>query len=120
MTRHWVGRIVRFIMFAVVFVIVFGFVIMGLWNWLMPSLFGVHAITYWQALGILILSKILFGGFRGAGPGRRDWYWRRRMIERWEKMTPEEREKFRAGMRARCGPFAPFRAPDEGTKPAGN
>ena len=51
--------------------------------------------------GVLILSKILFGGFRG-GP-HRHWRWRRRMMERWEQMTPEEREKFRQGMRGRCG-----------------
>ncbi len=77
----------------------FTFVVRGLWNWLMPGLFGWHLITFWQALGILILSKILFGGFRGR-PG---WggHWRGRMIERWEKMTPEEREKFREGLR--CG-----------------
>jgi len=77
----------------------FTFVVRGLWNWLMPGLFGWHLITFWQALGILILSKILFGGFRG----RSGWggQWRARMFERWEKMTPEEREKFREGLR--CG-----------------
>jgi len=55
------------------------------------------------AVGILVLSKILFGGFRGRpGPHM---YWRRRMMERWEQMTPEEREKFRQGMRGGCGSF---------------
>jgi hypothetical protein len=49
----------------VVFAAVFGLVVMSLWNWLMPTLFGWHVISYWQALGLLILSKILFGGFRG-------------------------------------------------------
>jgi hypothetical protein len=97
-------RVLRFAVFAVLFVIVFGFVVRGLWNWLMPTLFGWHLITYWQALGILILSKILFGGFRG-GP-HQHWRWRRRMMERWAQMTPEEREKFREGMRGHCGPFA--------------
>ncbi|HTR68498.1 MAG TPA: hypothetical protein VMH85_22140 [Terriglobales bacterium] len=82
----------------------FTFFVMRLWNWLTPALFGWHVITYWQALGVLVLSKILFGGFRG-GP-RRDWYWRRRMFERWEHMTPEEREKFRSSIRGGCGPFA--------------
>ena len=62
-------------------------------HWLMPTLFGWRLVSYWQAMGILVLSKILFGGFRGR-PGP-PWYWRRRMMERWEKMTPEEREKFR-------------------------
>ena len=71
----------------------------------MPELFGLHAVSYGQALGLLLLSKILFGGFRG---GRaRQMFWRRRMMARWEKMTPEEREKFRQGMQGRCGPFGP-------------
>jgi hypothetical protein len=93
---------------AVLFLALFGYVVMNLWNWLMPALFGWRTITFWQAVGILILSKILFGGFRGGprGRGRRSWYWRRRVIERWEQMTPEEREKFRQGFGGRCGPFS--------------
>ena len=105
MRRNRVVRVLKFMVFASVFVIVFGFVVMRLWNWLAPALFGWHIITFWQALGILILSKILFGGFRG-GP-QRGWEWRRRMMERWDQMTPEEREKMREAMRAGCGPFAP-------------
>ena len=46
-------------------VILFGFIIMWLWNWLMPELFGLPVITYWQGLGICLLSKILFGGIGG-------------------------------------------------------
>jgi hypothetical protein len=85
-------------------VTVFGFVVMSLWNWLAPAVFGLHTITFWQGLGILVLSKILFGGFRG-GPGRGK-HWGR-MKDRWEAMTPEEREKFRQGMAGRCGRGAP-------------
>jgi hypothetical protein len=81
------------------------YVVHGLWNWLMPSLFGLRMISFPQALGLLVLSKILFGGFRGRPGG--PMHWRRRMMERWEQMTPEEREKFRQGMRGRCGPFEP-------------
>lgn len=103
MRRHWFPRGLRFVFFAMLFLTVFTFVVMRLWNWLMPTLFGWHLITFWQALGLLILSKILFGGFRG-GPHRR-WQWRRRMMERWEQMTPEEREKFRNSVRGRCGHF---------------
>jgi hypothetical protein len=64
-----------------------------------PPIFGWRAITFGQAIGLLVLSKILFG--RG-GPWR-GLQWRRRMWERWDQMTPEEREQFRAGMRGRCG-----------------
>jgi hypothetical protein len=84
-----------------------GYVVMALWNWLMPPIFGLHTITYWQAYGLLILSKILFGGLRGGG-GRRHCHnrgdWRDRMAERWDTMTPEAREKAREAMRSRwCG-----------------
>jgi hypothetical protein len=103
MRRHWFLRVLKFVPFAILFLAVFTFVVMRLWNWLMPALFGWHLITFWQALGLLVLSKILFGGFRGGGAYRGP-YWRRRMMERWEQMTPEEREKFRAAMRG-CGPF---------------
>lgn len=103
MKRHWLLRGLKFLPFVILFLAVFTFVVMRLWNWLMPALFGWHVISYWQALGLLILSKILFGGFRG-GP-HRDWHWRRRMMERWEQMTPEEREKFRNSIRGRCGHF---------------
>jgi hypothetical protein len=96
-----VVRILRFAVIAVVGITVFSFVVMNLWNWLVPSVFGWHSITFWQALGLLVLSKILFGGFRG-GPWR-GMHWRHRMMERWQQMTPEEREKFREGMRGRCG-----------------
>ena len=94
-----IGKGLTIATFAVVVTLLLGFVVKGLWNWLTPTLFGWHLITFWQAIGILILSKILFGGFRGRG----GMHWRHRMGERWEKMSPEEREKFRSGMRGRCG-----------------
>ena len=101
-------RVMRCVLFGVLFLAVFTFIVRILWNWLMPGLFGWHMITLWQALGLLVLSKILFGGFRG-GPCR-DWNWRRRMYERWDKMTPEEREKFRDRMRGCCGSPGPTEA----------
>jgi hypothetical protein len=100
-----IAKGLMFAVFAVLFFNVFGYVVMRLWNWLMPALFGWHVISFWQALGILVLSKILFGGFRGGRPGSR-MHWRGRMRERWEGMAPEDREKFRQSMRGRCGPFA--------------
>ena len=109
MRRHWIVRGLKFGLIAALFVAVFSFLVMNLWNWLMPALFGWRLITYWQAMGILIFSKILFGGFRGR-PGRH-WYWRRRMLERWDQMTPEEREKFQQGLESRWGPFGPTSEP---------
>lgn len=87
-----------------VFVAVGGEVVQQLWNWLLPPLFGWRQITFWQALGLLALCRILFGGFGLRGSGRSNV--RRRMAERWEHMTPEERERFRRGMLGRFG-FGP-------------
>lgn len=49
--------------FAVLFALVFGWLVQHLWNWLMPMLFSLKTITFWQAFGLVLLSKILFGGF---------------------------------------------------------
>lgn len=89
-----------------------GFVVQQLWNWLLPALFGWPALTFWQALGLLALSRILFGRFGGRGFGRG--FSRRRMAARWEGMTPEERERFRQGMAGRCG-FGPAAGESKGT-----
>ena len=111
MRRHWMRKGFKFLIIASVAIGVLSFVVMSLWNWLMPALFGRPLIGYWQALGLLVLSRILLGGFRGH-PGPPQWHWRRRMMDRWEQMTPEEREKFRQGLKS-CGPFG---APNEPKK----
>ncbi len=92
------ARCWMFIPLAIVGIAALGYVVMLLWSWLLPSLFpGVHEIGYWQALGVLVLSKILFGGLRGHGCHGG---WHR---HRWESMTAEERERFQAGMSRCCG-----------------
>ena len=102
MRRNWIARGLKFVALGAVFAMVASAVVMTLWNWVMPVTFGLPAITFWRALGLLALSRILLGGFQG-GIGRRR-HWRHRMRERWEQMTPEQREQFMAGMRAPCGP----------------
>ena len=104
MMRNWTARATRIALIGIIALALFGFVVMSLWNWLMPSLFGLTVISFWQALGLVVLSRILFGGFHSHG-GRRT-HWRRRMQERWERMTPEEREKFREGIGSFCRPAA--------------
>jgi hypothetical protein len=101
MKARWVVRGLKIAAIGLVAIAVAGFAVMILWNSIAPGVFGAHTIGFWQALGILVLSKLLFGGFRGR-PGCGG-HWRRRMSARWEQMTPEEREKFRQGMAARCG-----------------
>jgi hypothetical protein len=92
------------ILAMLLFIAIGGEIVLQLWNWLLPPLFGWRQITFWQAVGMLALCRILFGGL-----GRHGFYrsnFRRRMAERWEAMTPEERERFRQGTRGRCG-FGP-------------
>jgi hypothetical protein len=105
--RH-MFRPVKFVLFALLFFVVLallGWVVMSLWNWLTPAIFGLKMIGYWQAIGLVVLCRLLFGGFGGPrGHGGR---WGRRARERWEAMTPEEREKFRQGMSGCCGRVAP-------------
>lgn len=91
------------------FVAVGGALVWRLWNWLLPQLFGWPAITFWQALGLLALCRILFGGFGFRGGGRSGAWGR--MGGRCEQMTPEERERFRQGVRERWGTGSP---PEEG------
>jgi hypothetical protein len=86
------------------FIAIGGEIVLHLWNWLLPPLFGWREITFWQALGLLALCRILFGGLGSHGSGRPNF--RRRMEERCDHMTPEERERFRQRMRERFG-FGP-------------
>lgn len=94
------------------------FVVMQLWNWLMPDLFSLTTITFWQALGLLVLSRILFGSFKfgkgrgchcghGGHHGGGHWFknkMRKRFEGKLENMTPEEREKFRKNFLWSCCP----------------
>jgi hypothetical protein len=79
---------------ALVAVAVLGAMVVMLWNAVLPALFsGARPIDYPHALGLLILCRILFGGFRGYGGwhARRHWH-------RWQAMTPQEREQFQRGL----------------------
>src|SRR5436853_853709 len=93
----------------VIFAFIGGEVVTLLWNWLAPALFGLRQITFWQALGLLALCRILFGGF-GLGGGSHRSRSRRRMAERWEQMTPEEREELRQGLHDRSRSTTPLDA----------
>jgi hypothetical protein len=77
------------------FAFIGGQIVMRLWNWLLPPLFGWHVLSFWQALGMLVLCRVLFGGLIGGGgrgfrgPGRH--------------ISPEQRERFKARVRERWG-----------------
>jgi hypothetical protein len=105
MRKKWIWMAPLAIIATAAFVAIGGEVVRLLWNWLLPMLFGWRQITFWQAVGLLALCRILFGGVSDRGSHRP--HFRRRMRERWENMTPEEREKFRESFRGRCGSLVP-------------
>ncbi len=92
MSRRRARKLLVLLPIGFLAVAIFGFGVMSLWNWLVPALFGGRLISFGQALGLLVLSRILVGGFS-----------RPRVVHKWEQLTPEEREKFRDAMQRKCG-----------------
>jgi hypothetical protein len=95
----------------------FSVAVMLLWNWLMPSLFGLMTISFWQALGILVLCRLLFGSFGGWHRGMRGGrgggrHGANRVREFWTKMTPEQRKEFINKRREHFGRGGFFDRPD--------
>ena len=111
MKRRWAWIIPAGIVGLVVVTFLGGIIIQWLWNWLMPQLFGLRSITFWQAWGLLALCRILFGGMHVKNSGGDHRVIRHRIVdrmadrvaERWEAMSPEERERVRARLRDRMG-----------------
>lgn len=107
------GRFIFIPIAVAAFLSLISFVVMQLWNHLLPDILHVGVITFWQAMGIFVLCKILFGfgrGKRGAPWGGGSWggspWMRQKMQERFRSMTPEQKEKFKQKMRDRaCGPW---------------
>src|SRR5689334_199915 len=93
--KKFVG--VAFILLGIVSIAVLGLVIFGLWNVLMPAIFGLPKITVWQALGLFVLSRALFGRFGGWGSRMH----KARFVRGWGHLTPEERERFHRAMESR-------------------
>ena len=105
MKKFWIKKGLMILVFGIIAILVFGLVVMSLWNAILPAVLGVKAISFIQALGILLLSKILFGGF-GGGRNRGGWRNKGKWMEMKDKfagMTPEEREKFKAEWKNKCG-----------------
>ena len=99
-------RGLRIALFSTFFIAAVVFGTQALWNWLMPTLFRLPTIGLAQTLGLLVLSRILFGGLRGGQPGnwaRKRKAWQQRMAGRMEHLSTAEREKFRQQMQTRCG-----------------
>jgi hypothetical protein len=108
------GRFIgKWVLAGILFVLLFGVLTMYLWNWLIPSLFSGPHISFLQALGLLLLAKILFSGWGGRGRcGAGGHSWRHRYFEKLSSMSPEERERFKERMREKwCS--TPKTSPDE-------
>ena len=86
-----------FVLFGIAWVGIMGLVVVILWNVLMPAILSLPAISFWQALGLFLLSRVLFGGFGGWGTRMR----KARFVRGWKGLTPEERQRFRDAMEPR-------------------
>jgi hypothetical protein len=114
-----VGKIIMWILLGFAFVVVITFITQHLWNWLVPVIFKGPAITFWQTLGLLLLSKIIFSGF-----GRKHHHyknpqhsWKEKFYGKFSNMSPEDKETFKNKMKEKwCSDFS--RSSEE--KPASN
>src|SRR5688572_6981874 len=102
--RFWFGKAVMILVFCTAFVMLFSYIVMRLWNGILPDVLGVRTISFWQAMGILVLSKILFSGFGGFHQKKEQFKnrFRQKMLDKWEHMTPEEKQKFKDEWKNRC------------------
>jgi hypothetical protein len=71
-----IGLVIGGVVLAGLFALVLGFIVQWLWNWLIPDIFGLNPISYWQAFGLLFLAKLLFGGFghHHPSPHQNKWF----------------------------------------------
>lgn len=115
MKWKWVAK---GLVFGIVFVTVTTFATMFLWNTLVTTIFGLPVLSFFQALGLMILGRLLTGGFGGRGWGGGHRMRGHHMRERWKNMPPEQREQFmqRWGKRG-WGPKGNQEAPDENPSP---
>lgn len=101
-----------FLFFAIIAVLALGGIVMLLWNAILPDLLNTKRISYWQAVGLFLLSKLLFSSFKPGGPRGRKCGPNEKLREKFETMTPEERlqfrkqwrDRFKGDWRNRCAP----------------
>ncbi len=112
----WIKKILGFLLLAPIALALFTWIVMLLWNGVLVAVTGVDVVSFWQAMGILVLSKILFGGFRGGGRGG---HWKQEMKSKWQNMTDEERVQFKQQWRDRCKTWGRGRSEQKLTGEAG-
>ncbi len=101
-TKFWIKRAIFIPIAIAAGVTIFSGVVMFLWNGILPAVLGVSTITFWQAMGILVLSKILFGAIKGhhrhSKCNSEGHKWR----SKWMNMSPEEKDKMKTEWKNRC------------------
>ncbi len=106
MKGYWIAKGLKYGVMMILFFVLMTYVVMWLWNWILPDLFGFGELTFWKAAGLLLLSKILFGGFHKHGGGRGHWksggHWKHKMKAKWDSMNDEERAEFRDKIQKYC------------------
>ena len=107
MKKKWIFLAPLALLAMALFIWIGGELVMRLWNWLLPTLFGWRQITFWQAVGLLALCRILFGdlGMRARGSHRANSRWQ---MGDCKPMTPEERERIRQRLQDRSRSTTPL------------
>src|SRR5262249_51764486 len=128
MKRYWFFRGLKYLVFGALFLLVFGGVTMLAWNHVMPHISYLKGITYTQAVALLLLARLLFwrggywqhrwGSHHGWGPGWHNPHFKKMMEERWQKMSPEMRERAKKYWEYRCGNWKDSGMPGEPTTEA--
>jgi hypothetical protein len=94
-THSRAPKFVFYLLAGIFFVVVFSMVVMWLWNAILPDLIGVHPIRFWQAAGLLVLCRILFGGFpskrHSKHISKKHTYWR----DKWMNMSDDDKVQFK-------------------------
>ncbi len=103
-SKFWIKKAIFIPIAIAAGVFVFGGAVMLLWNGILPAVLGVSTITFLQALGILVLSKILFSGFKGHRCHSRHYTGKHKWREKWMNMSPEEKEKMKTAWKDKCMP----------------
>ena|ERR1041384_2713738 len=93
--RGW--WIAKFVVFGLLMVVLLGLLTQFLWNFVMPDIFGLPVINFWQGLAMFVLAKMIFGfgGGRGKWSGYRNHRWKHQWVEKYSKLSPEERERLK-------------------------
>lgn len=110
MKKHWGFKIVGAIVIGGAFVFLYIFAFKSLWNWIVPAVFKGPTITFLHAFGIMLLAKMLFGGFHGksgkCGGGwknRKKQFWKQRFKDKWQHMSEEEKAALKNKFKSKFG-----------------